>query len=93
MKNLRLFLSMDAGLVTDTRLIYPLKIAESPFFLSPSSLSSLCPTLYLGLFALREKSDITALPTARCRFFSPSTSHHHGGHSKPVVMVPLHNPG
>ena len=29
MKNLCLFLSMDAGLVSDTRLIYPLKIAES----------------------------------------------------------------
>jgi hypothetical protein len=29
MKNLCLFLSMDAGLVSDTQLIYPLKIAES----------------------------------------------------------------
>jgi hypothetical protein len=29
MKNLCLFLSMDARLVSDTRLIYPLKIAES----------------------------------------------------------------
>ena len=29
MKNLCLFLSMDAGLLSDTRLIYPLKMAES----------------------------------------------------------------
>ena len=29
MKNLCLFLSMDEGLVSDTQLIYPLKIAES----------------------------------------------------------------
>ena len=31
MKILCLFLSTDAGLVSDNRLIYPLKIAESPF--------------------------------------------------------------
>ena len=36
MKNLCLFLSMDAGLVSDTQLIYPLKIAESlKFFVHP----------------------------------------------------------
>ena len=50
MKNLWLFLSMDAGLISDTQLIYRLKITESQVF-TGIRYGSLCLFLSLRLCA------------------------------------------